>query len=235
MEFIVFWIVVVGITGFFYYPYYLYQRRQRKIEYIKRSQVVTINNDELIQDDFILYNYGIPLEIKNSGIVEVVLPTLDSEGQLMYHYSFHYLSGLSIPKFKINQRKEELRAAQQLGYYIKEHFQIERDITALKEQDKRINDLAKLVLKSDIYSNQIEKYNKALIEIRKLIKKAEQLERLYINLVREGLIGIKISSYNTEDITNNLLIHNIKYERLREEYQYMKDVATAYGSIMRQF
>ena len=126
-----------------------------------------------------------------------------------------------------------MRAAQQLGYYIKEHFKIEREMSELEDQYNRINNLAKLVAKSDIYSSQIERYNKALIEIRKLIKKAKQLERLYISLVREGLIGIKISSYNTDDITNNLLIHNIKYERLREEYQYMKDVATAYGSLIR--
>ncbi len=235
MEFIVFWIIIVAIAVFFYYPYYLCQRHQRKIEYIKRSQVVTINNDEIIQDDFILDNYGIPLEIKNSGIVEVVLPTLDREGQLIYHYSFHYVSGLSIPKFKINQRTEEFRAAQQLGSYIKEHFQIEREICDLEEQYNRINDLAILVSKSDVYSSQIEKYNKALIETRKLIEKAKQLERLYISLVREGLIGIKISSYHPDKIINNLLIHHLKYEQLREEYQYMKDVATAYGSLRRQF
>ena len=78
----------------------------KKIEYIKRSQVITINNDELIQDDFILYNYGIPLEIKNSGIVEVVLPTLDSEGQLMYHYSFHYYLDYLFPSLKSTQEQK---------------------------------------------------------------------------------------------------------------------------------
>ena len=88
-----------------------------------------------------------------------------------------------------------------------------------EEQYNRINDLAKLVAKSDVYSSQIEKYNKALIETRKLIEKAKQLERLYISLVREGLIGIKISSYHPDKIINNLLIHHLKYEQLREEYQ----------------
>lgn len=86
-----------------------------------------------------------------------------------------------------------------------------------------------------MYSNQIDTFNKALSELDKLIDKANRLEKIYINLVKEGLIEIKIRKYNPNLLKNNSITCQTKYEQLREEYLYMKDTAKAYEDLMRKY
>lgn len=128
----------------------------------------------------------------------------------------------------------EFQVAKDLAKYIKEHLQTEKEIKDLVLQYRQVHDLSKLILKSDMYSNQIDIYEKAIKEIEKLLDKAKQLEKMYIQIVREGLIGVKIANYNPSLIKNNQITHQMKYKRVKDEYQYMKDTAHAYGELMHQ-
>ncbi len=214
---------------------FIFNKRNQKIKALKHHKIVVVNNTKINQEHLILKNYGTPLQIKESCRVEVIFPDLDKEGNLIYHSSWHHLPELSIPDFKEHHKIKEFRVAKELGFYIKEHLKTERELANLENQYSEVHDLAKLISKSDVYSTQIETYNKALIEIEKLIDKAEQLEKLYINFIKEGLIGIKINNYNPDHIQNNSVIHQTKYKQLIEEYQYMKDTAKAYGELMGQY
>jgi gamma-glutamyl:cysteine ligase YbdK (ATP-grasp superfamily) len=141
---------------------------------------------------------------------------------------------VEIPDIETAQQDIKLRVGKELSPLIKEHLQIEQEILSLEEQDCKVNDLADLVSTSELYSSQLELYEKALVQIEKLLKKARQLQNIYIHLIREGLIGIQVAGYNPDTIQNDRLAFDSKYRRIREEYQYMKDLATAYTELLRQ-
>jgi hypothetical protein len=47
------------------------------------------------------------------------------------------------------------------------------------------------------------------------------------------LIGRKIAQYDPNLLPNDGFAIENKYKRIKEEYQYMKDTATAYAELLR--
>jgi hypothetical protein len=141
---------------------------------------------------------------------------------------------VEIPEVEIDQNDIKLRAAKELAPLIKEHLKIEQEILSLEEQYQKVNDLADLVSTSELYSSQLDIYEMAVVERENLLEKAEQLQKIYIHLIREGLIGIQVAGYNPDNIRDNRLAFDSQYKRIKEEYQYMRDAATAYQELMRQ-
>lgn len=212
----------------------LFFRRNKKIEKVLNSNIILINEPQERYYNLCLKNYGVPLKANERDKVQVVFPRLTAEGDVGYIFSWHSLDIVEIPNIETAQQDIKLRAGTELAPLIKEHLQIEQEILSLEEQDCKVNDLADLVSTSELYSSQLELYEKALVEIEKLLKKAKQLQNIYIHLIREGLIGIQIAGYNPDTIQENRLAFDSKYRKIREEYQYMKDFATAYTELIRQ-
>ena len=219
------------VLGFFLYFFLLLNHRNQKNNAIKHHQIVFVNKNKQIS--LPLKNYGIPIGTKKSGLVEVIFPDLDDEGQLRYHYAWYYLFELSIAKLKSDHsQSKEFLVAQELRFYIQEHLKTEKELANLDAQYHEVYKLTQLISKSDLYAHQIGIYRKALIEITKLMNKAKELDKLDINFIREGLIGIKINNYNPDNIESNLVINQTKYQQLKQEYEYMKDTAKAYGELV---
>jgi hypothetical protein len=214
---------------------FVHYKRQRKIIAIKRDSIVIINSTKDDSNTFIFNKYAIPVQINHSDIVEVVIPDLDDNGELQYHICSYDLSQISIPKYSEHKKILEFIAINELKKYIKEDIKTGKEIFRLREQRSKIRDLAKLIWKSDVHSNQIETFDRALSEINELINKAKQLEKLYINLVKESLIGVKIQKYNPDLLESNSIVYETKYKQLKEEYFYMKDTAKAYEDLMRKY
>ncbi len=212
----------------------LFFRRKKKIEKVLNSDIIVVNGVEESSSNLCLKNYGIPQEVKERDKVKVIFPRLKTAGVVQYIFSWHSLDDIEIPDVEIEQNDITLRAAKELAPLIKEHLQIEEEIFSLEEQYDKVNDLADLVSTSELYSNQLELYERAVLQIENLLKKAKQLKNIYIHLIREGLIGIQIAGYNPDNIRDNRLAFDSKYRRVREEYQYMRDAATAYQELMRQ-
>ncbi len=212
----------------------LFFRRTKRIEKILNSNIVLINGFEERYSKLCLKNYGIPIKDNKRDKVQVIFPRLTAQGHVEYIFSWHSLDVVEIPNIETAQQDIKLRVGKELAPLIKEHLEIEQEILSLEEQDCKVNDLADLVSTSELYSSQLELYEQALVEIEKLLKKAKQLQHIYIHLIREGLIGIQVAGYNPDTIQNNRLAFDAKYQSVREEYQYMKDVATAYTELMHQ-
>ncbi|NJL52564.1 MAG: hypothetical protein HC930_10720 [Hydrococcus sp. SU_1_0] len=210
--------------------YFGYQRAEK----ILKSKVIFIHSNQINQNNLLLGKYSIPLQIHNSSQVEVIFPQLNESGDLIYTSQYYYLSKISIPTSDKHKHKMEFQVAKYLSKYIKEHLQTEKEIENLVLQYQQVHDLSKLILKSDMYSNQINIYEKAIEEIEKLLDKAKELEKMYIQIIREGLIGVKIANYNPNNIKNNQMVHQMKYKQVKDEYQYMKDTAHAYGELISQ-
>jgi hypothetical protein len=212
----------------------LFLRRNKKVEKILNTKIILINGVEERYSNLCLKNYGLPLKVKDRDKVQVIFPRLTPNGDVEYIFSWHNLDEVEIPEVEIDQNDIKLRAAKELAPLIKEHLQIEQEILSLEEQYQKVNDLADLVSTSELYSNQLDIYERAVVEIENLLEKAEQLKKIYIHLIREGLIGIQVAGYNPDNIRDNRFAFDSQYKRIKEEYQYMRDAATAYQELMRQ-
>lgn len=211
----------------------MFFRRSKKIEKISNSDVILVNGAEQQYHNLPLKNYCIPLRIKEREKVRVIFPRLTPDGNVEYLYSWHNLSDVEIPGDEIDKNNVKLRAAKELAPLIKEHLQIEQELLDLEEQYHKTKNLRDLVSTSTLYSSQLDIYERALVQIEDLLEKAEQLQKIYIHLIREALIGIQIAGYNPDSIRDNRFAFDSQYRRLREEYQHMKDIATAYHELMR--
>ncbi len=212
----------------------MFFRRSRKIEKINTTNIILVNGAEEKYPNLPLGNYCIPMKVKEREKVEVVFPRLTFAGDVEYIFSWHNLDDVEIPEVEIEQKHIKLIAANELASIIKEHLQIEQEIFSLEEQYQKVNNLADLVSTSELYSSQMELYERAVVQIEDLLNKAKQLQKIYIHLIREGLIGIQVAGYSTGKIQDNRLAFDSKYQRTREEYHYMKDVATAYHELLLQ-
>lgn len=212
----------------------LFFRRNKKVKKVLNTKIVLINEVEERYSNLCLKNYGLPLKVKERDKVQVIFPRLTPNGDVEYIFSWHNLDDVEIPEVEIDQNDIKLRAAKELAPLIKEHLQIEQEILSLEEQYQKVNDLADLVSTSELYSSQLDIYERAVVEIENLLEKAEQLQKIYIHLIREGLIGIQVAGYNPDNIRDNRLAFDSQYKRIKEEYQYMRDAATAYQELMRQ-
>lgn len=212
----------------------LFFRRNKKIEKVLNTRIILINKIEDRYSNLCLNSYGLPVKFKERDKVQVIFPRLTSKGDVEYIFSWHNLDDVEIPEVEIAQNDIKLRAAKELAPLIKEHLQIEQEISSLEEQYQKVNDLADLVSTSELYSSQLDIYERAIVEIGNLLEKAEQLQKIYIHLIREGLIGVQVAGYNPDNIRDNRLAFDSQYKRIKEEYQYMRDAATAYHELMRQ-
>jgi len=212
----------------------LFLRRNKKVKKILNTKIILINKVEERYSNLCLKNYGLPLKVKERDKVQVIFPRLTPNGDVEYIFSWHNLDDVEIPEVEIDQNDIKLRAAKELAPLIKEHLQIEQEILSLEEQYQKVNDLADLASTSELYSNQLDIYERAVVEIENLLEKAEQLKKIYIHLIREGLIGIQVAGYNPDNIRDNRLAFDLQYKRIKKEYQYMRDAATAYQELMRQ-
>ena len=214
--------------------YIITERRRTKIKQIKSSLVVLVKGAEQKYPNLPLKNYAIPLMVRRENRVQVVFPRLTQNGDVEYIYSWHELKDVQAitPISKTNDPK--LTTIKELAPIIKEHWQIEPEMSALEQQYSKINNLANLVSTSDVYSVQIDTYDRALKEVEKLLSKAEQLQKIYVRLIREALIGVQVAEYNPDGLEVSQMAFDSQYQRLKQEYQTMKDVAHAYSQLLRE-
>lgn len=210
------------------------QRRNTQIQLIKMNPVVWVDSAQIRYPSLPLQHYGIPLRIKDNNRLQVIFPQLTESGDVEYIYSWHDFRDIDIPDITYHHKDSKLRALQELAPVIKEQLKIEPEILALEKQYRKIDKLANLVATSDLYSGQLEVYKRALVQIEDAVKKAEQLQQLYIRLVRETLIGVQVAEYNPDSIQTSQLAFDLQYRQIKEEYQTLKDTVHAYSHLLKE-
>ncbi|WAL62636.1 hypothetical protein [Thermocoleostomius sinensis] len=210
--------------------------RRQKREWISNHALVYVKGAEYRYPDLPLGGYGIPMRVKDSGYqrVEVVFPRLTESGEVEYIYSWHYWRDVEMATPAAAQQLDKpMELADGIAPVIREHLQIDAEISRLNREYKKVNELADLVSTSDLYSNQVSLYERALDQIENLLRKAEELENIYICFIRETLIGLQIASYDADRITSDVLQFDEQYRQLREEYLRLKETAIAHTELMR--
>lgn len=212
---------------------FIYQRNTKLI-LVKSSPVIFVYGASVRYPNLPLKNYGIPLKINNQSRVQVLFPKLTPAGDVEYIYSWHDLSDIEIPQPTGSSTAKKLIEIQKLALIIKEHLQIEPEVLSLEEQYRRIKKLAYLVATSDIYAVYLDTYERYLVQINNLLNKADKLQKVYIRLIREALIGVKIAEYNSDFLEVSQVALDLQYQRIKEEYQNMKDVVNVYSQLLKE-
>lgn len=210
------------------------QQRSTKLALIKNSPVVFVYGASVRYPNLPLKNYGIPLKINNQSRVQVLFPNLTPSGDLEYIYYWHDLNNIEVIQKPGKSTATKLKTLQELAPLIKEHLQVAPNTLLLKGQYRQIKKLAYLVSTSDIYAGQLDTYERSLVQIEKLLRKADELQKVYIRLIREALIGVKIADYNPDILEGSQVAFDSQYQRIKEEYQNMKDVVNAYSQLLNE-
>ncbi|MDJ0704541.1 MAG: hypothetical protein QNJ46_14760 [Leptolyngbyaceae cyanobacterium MO_188.B28] len=220
------------IGGVYYFTLYPNQ----KIKRIKRNVVLEVDGAESRYPDLPLGNLGIFCEVNGQRRIRVVFPKLTPEGGVLYIYSWHDLRCIRIPGLEnTHQGRVNLKTAQELTFLIKQHIQIvEPEILHLKQQERKISEMLDLVATSQFYSEERGTYNSALLQIKTLLKKAEELQQLYIQCIREVLIGNQVLGYAPKLLSVDEFSIDSQYQRIQDEYQMMKDKAMAYAELLQE-
>lgn len=221
-------ITFVGAYCFVLYP-------NRKIQQIRSQQVIEVDGAETRYPNLPLGKLGIFFDVNENRKIQVVFPKLTKEG-IEYIFSWHYLESIRIPASEKTdtQGRVNLRVAQELALLMKEHIQfVEPEIKNLRKQWHKINELLDLVATSEFYASQQDVYERALFQVENLLDKAEELQQVYVGLIREILIGRQVAEYDPNLLLDKSFAIDHQYRKIKEEYQYMKDTATAYAELLR--
>lgn len=224
---------------------------KRQIKKIKSHAVVLIKN--LPEDLYFDTNkcvyltdsesdiFAILTKISQPKTYKLTIPFVYYTGynhcvQLEYDSTIYKLNNVSNVKSIIRfgaTNNYKLTTVQQLAPIINEHLQIKAEIKKLRKQYVKISKLAKLVAASDIYNERLHIYETALRKIINCSNQAEQLQQSYTRLVREMLIGIKVAEEELKYLPDRETSFDLQYQRIQEEYNIMKDVATAYYQLLK--
>ncbi|GAP93838.1 hypothetical protein [Leptolyngbya sp. NIES-2104] len=219
----------MGLIAYLYLQYQNY-----RIRTIRDSDVVIVQGAEDRYPNLPLGNFAVPHRFRGPDRVQVVFPTITDKGEVEYIYSWHDLKDVQPTFLSRTHRQNKIRVMAELAPVIKEHLKLEQDTIALENQSVKIHKIAELVAVSDFYSSQLDIYERAIDETEKLIKKVEELGQVYVRIVRETLIGTRIADFNPDLLIDLHVPLDAQYERVKAEYQYMKDTAQAYYELLRE-
>lgn len=214
--------------------YLFLSMQNRKLQAVQASEVVIVQGADDRYPNLPMGNYGVPHRFRSPDRVQVVFPKLTKAGDVEYIYSWHSLNSIEPIQLSRTHRQNKIRVMAELAPIIKEHLRLELDAIALENQAAKIDGIANLVATSDFYASQLEIYERAIDETEKLIKKVEELSKVYIRIVRETLIGTRIAEFNPELMLDLHVPLDEQYKRIKSEYQYLKDTAQAYSTLMRE-
>jgi hypothetical protein len=198
---------------FVFYP-------NQKIKQIRNSAVLKVDGAETRYPNLPLGDLGIFFDVNENRKVRVVFPKLTPEGDVQYIYSWHTIRSIHIPDLKKanTQDQTNLRIAQELASFMKEHIQfVEPEILNLRNQRHKINELADLVATSEFYVTQQETYERALFQVENLLDKAEELQQVYVRLIREVLIGRTVAGYDSNLLPDDSFAIDHQYQKIRAE------------------
>lgn len=214
--------------------YLLMFDQNRKLRAIQSSTVVAVNGALERYPTLPLGEYGVPRQFRSPDRVQVVFPKLTQSGEVEYIYSWHSLAVVHPVTLSRTHPQNRVRVAAELAPVIKEHLRLETDTIALENQYAKLVKLADLVATSDIYSPQTEIYDRAIDETEKLLQKTEELGKIYVRMVRETLIGARIAEFDPDQLIDLHVPLDEQYERIKSEYQMMKDTAQAYFELLKE-
>lgn len=225
-------LMLAALGSIYYFILYPYQ----KVKRLKRSLVLRVHDAQTRYPDLPLGNVAIFSSADKRHRVCVIFPMLTLRSKVEYIYSWHDIHAVRV----LNQKQLSagdclnVSVAKELAFLVHDHTRfIEPEIERLQNQRQKISALLNLVATSETYAGHQSIYERALTQVDSLLSKAEELQLIYIRAIRDILIGRQVAAYDPSLLPSDSFAIDSKYKRVREEYQTMKDVATAHAELLR--
>lgn len=232
---ILFLIILGAIATTLYFLYSSYKNKARRC--INAHQSVYVKGATQRYANLPFGGYGIPKSLNLSSgkpRVRIIFPRLTEEGDVEYIYSWHDLWSVKFPSAQtLSNLGLQAKLAAEIAPVIWEHLQVDEEIARLIPQYNQVNQLADLVSSSAVYHGQSGIYERALSQLQSLLNRAEDLQNIYVRLIREAMIGSQVAQFNPDMLTDRAIDFEGQYGRLKQEFEQMKDEATAYAELMR--
>ena len=230
------WNLKIAISVGILFLIYLEIRPFLKRRKIFKSSIVRVKKIQLKYPDLPLIDLGCPLlerskSLRAKKLIELIFPRLNSEGQLEYVFSQHPLHEIRFVNLNKKKVSRELALAKEILPLIPSHLAIDKEITKLLDERQKLDEISSLVATSKVYNRQQEIYERAKVQLNDIIKKAYELKNIYVTLIREGLIGLKVAQYSSDNFIDNRILFDTQYQQLQQEYQLLKDSADAYAEL----
>lgn len=246
--FIQYWYIVLLVIGIFV-GLAIYKQQvvvPEKIKFLKSSKLVFIKGSP--------QNYAIFLKVNrvkekininnqpNANWLEIVknkvfvaLPILKEDGQAVIEYKSYDLNQVEpIQPIEI-RKKYALRMINGFAPIIKECHAVDQEIQNLDKKYIELTQLAGLISASNIYLSQLETYERGLAQTELLLRKADDLKLVYMNLLKEGLIASKVNEFDINGISDSIQTTlDARYQQAKEEYQKLKDTTTVYFELVNE-
>ncbi|ANV83750.1 hypothetical protein AWQ21_04755 [Picosynechococcus sp. PCC 7003] len=212
--------------------FWMFLSSQKRIKAVQESRILSVKSIGSYYSNFPLANLGIVISIdRKQRRIKILFPKLTTAGDIQYIQSWHNFQYVQVPDKNTLRKSQNI---QELATLVQEHLQLEIEIEKLTEEWKKIKKLSELVSTSEFYSNRQETCKKALFQVKKLLKKADQLEQVYVRFIREILIGYEISGFDFKPLTNEkLMLIDSQHKKIKEEYQDIKNTAIAYAELIQ--
>ena len=224
--------IAIAIALLIYLEFRPFLKRRK----VLKTSVVKVKKISEKYPNLPLGYFGCPLVeesklLRKKKLIELVFPQLDAEGNLAYIFSQHPLNQIRFVNLNPRKPNRELELAKEILPLIQPHLAIEQEIINLLDEREKLNEISSLVATSKVYQKQQFVYDRALTQLNDIIKKARELKNIYVNLIREGLIGLKVAQYDPNSFIDNRLVFDTQYRQLHQEYQLLKDTADAYAEL----
>ncbi|MGJ3248996.1 MAG: hypothetical protein ACFE0I_23355 [Elainellaceae cyanobacterium] len=223
-------LAIVVVVGGWIIQIAIHQRLRR----VNAQAVVWVRGATNCYSSLLIGNYGVPIAVQmreRGPRIRVIFPRLNHHGNIEYIHAWHGLHEIKTTQHRKRLNSDpELEIAVRIAPIIKEHLQIDAEIRHLNQHSHHINELANLVSSSSLYADRLDLYKRAIVQIDKLLHQAQKLEQIYIALIRETLIGIKVAQYNPDDISISLSDwhRQSQYVQRQHEYFQMRDELAIY-------
>lgn len=230
---------------------YIYKEQviiPEKINVLKKCKLVLIKGAsqpyaiflgvKRVKEKVSLLNQTIPnlssVEVeKNKAFVAI--PILSDEGEVQIEYNYYDIAAVEPLQPVAINKKLALRSISNLAPIIADCQATERESEALDKKYLEMTRLAGLVSKSDLYSNQLDIYERGLAQLELLLHKTDELNKIHMNLVKEALIANKVNEFEANTLSSSLYFElESRYKQTKEEYQNMKDTTKIYFDLVNK-
>lgn len=206
----------------------------RKLHHVKMHRPLHVRGATNRYPNLPLGNYGVPMRMGDASRphrVEMIFPRLTDDGDVEYLYSWHNLA--DVERVRSGPKSSAPQAlVSSLAPIILQHLQIEADLADLDAKQTKLHQAIDLVSTSEFYASQISIYQQANAQLESLVNQAEALRNLHIRLIRESLIGTHLAKLDASVMLDGSPDFEQEYQRLKEEFLYLKESAVAYSELL---
>lgn len=199
-------------------------KNRNKLKDLQASSIVQLTSDNS--------TYGFILSTSKPredfagelNLIDVIMPQVDENEKIEYVKELCNIEEIAI----VEEQSLAYKILVPLVPVLSQRFESQKDIIALKMQQERARELAKVVKSSELYASNFDTYLQDVRQLEEAIIKIQDLQVEQDKYVRNNLIAVKIAEFDLKAAHASLEMLDLQKQQLQEECQQTKDFVNAY-------